>query len=249
MLSLATTTRRPSSYLCSGSDYIVYLGSNNTTTLADWRFSVVVPRRVTGAGYARITSCPATGLCKMTGAYGITRIDRVAQGSYVIESPLCKSSTQPVFAHVYSSLPGYVIGGSNRQGTGKCYLRVYDTAGVTRNAYFGIWLPPVASTAWALVPSTGTSPVANTFNDSFAKWSTNRVSTGRYSVTFPAFASPSAVLAQPRGFSSKIGSSWIDFYRFQFASYQLLTGGTSVYIRDVKNDKLVDAGFQVLFMQ
>ncbi|MCB9639856.1 MAG: hypothetical protein H6727_13255 [Myxococcales bacterium] len=253
MISPNTSSLRPTSFTCSGDNFIVYLGSGNTSTLADWSFNVVIPYKTSGAGTVRTSSCPTTGNCALAaGSYNISAVNHIGTGAYEITSSLCSDSNQPIFAQVYSGTPTYTVTGSNRRNSGKCYVRVFDYAGNAKDANIGVWLPPKALLPWAVINSDASIAASQDFNDQNAKWTASKTTTGSYNVKFPAWANPSATITQARGNSVQVPgtSAWIDIYNYHFVTPARGTTGITAYVRDFKNNgAAVDSRFQVIFVQ
>ncbi|MCK6512883.1 hypothetical protein L6R29_23385 [Myxococcota bacterium] len=244
-----TSLLRPTSFVCSGDNFRVYLGSNNSGTLADAGFNVVIPLKTTGAGTARTSSCPTTGACTLVGNYNITAINHLGTGAYEIISPLCADSSQPVFAQIYSSLPGYTVTGSNWRSSGKCYVRVYDFAGNLRDVSIGVWITPKPLLPWAITNASAGIDASHNFGDQNAQWTANKPATGNYDIRFPAWANPSSALTQVRGSSVQFQGVWLDSYPTIYATPVRQTSGVYVYTRDFKTNTAADARLQTVFVQ
>ncbi|HRQ63492.1 MAG TPA: MopE-related protein [Xanthomonadaceae bacterium] len=250
MIAADTSTLRPTSYTCSGSDYNVYLGSNNSGSLSDWAFSVVVPVKMTGSATAFTTSCPTTGPCSLGSPFQIAAINHVSTGTYEITSPQCATTQRPVFVQIRSGTPlGYAVTGSNWRNTGLCRVQIFNFEGALRDANFGVWLPPVEQTAWALVSSSGTLSASNHFDDPSALWDTYSPGTGVYVAEFPSWANPSAALVQARGSSSFISGNWFDNYPRNSVTPVRGSANVTYYSRSVSSDSLSVGAAQVIFIQ
>jgi hypothetical protein len=250
MITPLTSTRRPTSYNCTGDDYNVYLGSNNSATLADFPFNVVIPTKMTGSGTAFTSSCPTTGNCTIVSAFNVNAINHISTGTYEITSSLCSDTNQPIFVQISSGTPlGYAVAGSNRRGSGRCYVRIYGFDGSLRDANFGIWLPPVSQTAWAFINANASVPASQNFGDQTATWTATHTSTGNYTALFPAWADPSAAIMQIRGTSVDLGGLWIDRYSAHFVAPTRRVDGVNYYIRNIADGAVVDGSVQIIFLQ
>ena len=250
MIATDTSTLRPASFSCSGSDFVVHLGSSNSSTEADWPFSVVVPVKMPGAATAYTSSCPTTGNCTLVSPYGITAIAHVSTGTYHITSAQCATTHRPVFAQIRFTTPlGYAVTGSNWRNTGLCRVQIFGFDGELRDANFGVWLPPVEETAWALVRSAGTLDATHHFGDPSAIWNAYRPATGTYVAEFPAWANPSAALVQSRGYSQSISGTWFDVYSRHSVTPVRDASNITYYSQSPSSGSLSNGAAQVIFIQ